>query len=296
MRTPSWVELVGRNLAAETLWVSGRMSVYASDDDPVSLDFWHGPQGRWRVEDAGTVLYLAEPDKPAVMRVHGEMRELRGDFHTVHFDTEMSPMELLGADSVLHHLSVKTYVSPDISMIAVDDRPTWTAKVAQSPSAMEVGEIGFDDATGLIVRMSTSTNDAVMEVSELVEYGSLPPETFRWVGDASSSEDLDGNESGYESDADDRDPEDPGTDGASEAQAEVLAAYCAALEHPHDLLDVIIGDADPDDRRAEIRALLHVGDVGVDALMSMSLSRFTPTAADGLRRELAELRRHLDAD
>ncbi|MFJ6094786.1 hypothetical protein [Williamsia muralis] len=72
-------------------------------------------------------------------------------------------------------------------------------------------------------------------------------------------------------------------------RVELLTAIAAALDRPHDVVDVCMQRGDEEAMRTALMDLLGVTALGADAVVSMQLRRFRRDSAEGIRRELAEL-------
>ncbi|MFT4126696.1 MAG: hypothetical protein QM662_10750 [Gordonia sp. (in: high G+C Gram-positive bacteria)] len=268
MGEPSWVELVGRNAAAEVVWVSGVLRI----TEPVEeFGFWHGPGGRWRIEHVGEVIYLCAAGQKPLLRRDGEMRALGGDLRVATFGTPVSPLELLGDSSLLRGMAAGLVVARAPQRVDPQGRPAWSTILA-GPSG-DTGEIWIDDATGLIVRMSAPSTAGVLEVTGLADHDTLPDELFRWEGPIVADETGGPHEIGR-------------------ARVEILSALVAALDRPREVLDVLTRIDDDAAARAALTELLGATDDGVDAVLAMQLRRFRPHEADTVRAELRAAGRH----
>ncbi|WP_336873992.1 hypothetical protein [Rhodococcus qingshengii] len=226
--SPSWVELVGRNVAAETICVSGSMRMTGQAGGQTrtgDFRFWHGGGGRWRVERGGEVLYICSADSEAFVRVDNEMQRHRGRFGIAHLGSMFGPLDLLGPESVLGRMSVQVNASDSV-LDVVGGRAAWSTAVTQS-SGVSV-DLAFDSRTGVLVRLTGPQDSGGFEVVHLVEHGQLSAELFRWDGPS-----VDAPMSSRRRPS--RDPQ-----SRRELRMEELTALVAALERPQDVLAVII--------------------------------------------------------
>ncbi len=183
LRSPSWVELAGRNAAAEAVCVSASMRMTGRDGDQVldeRFDFWHGPGGLWRIERDGEVVYVATADGESLVRIDGQMRRLRGgDVTMVWLGPAFSPLDLLGLDSLLRKMSAgMTASSPQRT--EVDGRLAWA--VTLTARTGESIDLVFDDTTGVLVALSTSSRSGRLVVSNVVEHDRLDERAVRVRG------------------------------------------------------------------------------------------------------------------
>ncbi|MCW2295522.1 hypothetical protein [Rhodococcus erythropolis] len=275
--SPSWVELVGRNAAAETVCVSGsmRMTGQAGDQTPGGdFRFWHGAGGRWRVEHGGEVVYMSSVDGEAFVRIDNEIQCHRGGFGVVHLGSMFSPLDLLGPESVLRRMSVQVNVS-EPCLDVVGGRAAWSIAVTQS-SGVAV-DLALDSRTGVLVRLTGPEDAGGFEVLHLTEHGQLGAELFRWDGPS-----VDAPMSARRRPAGDREQR-----GASRVAE--LTALVAALDRPQEVLEVIVTSKGGRAAREAIADLLGVSAVGAEAVASMALMGFRSDVAQGAREELAAL-------
>ena len=181
MEVPTWVELAGRNAAAAMSWVSGTVTV-ATDAEGTQLTFrfWHGPQGRWRIELDDEPVYVSAPGEAPLVRVDGRMRRQNGDFGVAQLGAPMSPLDLLGEDSALRNMSVGMQVTSGPMVADVDGRKAWTTTLASRGG--ETGEITIDDRTGVVVEIGIPGKPRGIRVTALTEHQHLPEDLFRWSG------------------------------------------------------------------------------------------------------------------
>ncbi|MBT2272197.1 hypothetical protein [Rhodococcus qingshengii] len=280
--SPSWVELVGRNAAAEAVSVSGLMRMtgeaggQTADGD---FGFWHGTGGLWRIERGGEVVYISRAGREMFVRIDDEMQRHRGSFGVAHLGSAFSPLDLLGPDSVLRRMSVKIDVS-DPLLGVVGGRAVWSTVVTQTSGV--AFDVAFDARTGVLVRMAGPKDSGGFEVVHLTEHGQLGAELFRWDGPS-----MDAPMSARR-----RPSEDPGQ--RAEVRMEELTALVAALDRSQDVLAVIVAAEGGRAAREAIVDLLGVSAVGAEAVASMALMGFRSDVARRVRAELAALQSRSD--
>lgn len=283
MSTPSWVELAGRNAAAETVYVSASMRTAArgsSETPELVFDFWHGPHDRWRIEHEGDVVYLQAAGEKPLVRIDGEMRRLGGDFGIVNLGSQASPLDLLGENSLLRRMSQNMRVAAPPAPIDRAGRAAWSTTL-QSKSDDSV-EITFDDITGIIVGVGNPERGDLFEVYNVSEHDDLPADLFVWTGPVVDAEPRDrGRRGGRPTDPRER----------HEQTFEVMAATVAALDRPRDVLEAIAGADNGAAARAAIIELLGVSERGAEAVAAMQLSQFRSDVARMARAGLIELQR-----
>lgn len=280
MRTPTWAELVGRNVAASALSLSGSLRVSGKNrqDEPFDerFDFWHGGGGQWRIERDGTVVYLASADGTVTVLVDGEMRrQASGRIQMAWVGSMFSPLDLLGEESLLRKMSTRMRASREAEAIENDGRATWSTELV-TPKGDDTIELAFDDATGILVLLR-SPKGGLLQVTNLTVHDQIESERFTWDGpvvDADSGRN------------------DPRAQAAN--RIEILSALVSALERPQDLLSAVAGTADHQQARTAVVDLLGVSDTGADAVLSMQVRRFGSAEVDKIQRELAELRQHTE--
>ncbi len=280
MRTPSWSELVGRNVAASALSLSGSLRVSGKNrqDEPFDerFDFWHGGGGQWRIERDGTVVYLASADGTVTVLVDGEMRrQASGRIQMAWVGSMFSPLDLLGEESLLRKMSTRMRASREAEAIENDGRATWSTELV-TPKGDDTIELAFDDATGVLVLLR-SPKGGLLQVTNLAVHDQIESERFTWDGpvvDADSGRN------------------DPRAQAAN--RIEILSALVSALERPQDLLSAVAGTADHQQARTAVVNLLGVSDTGADAVLSIQVRRFGGAEVDKIRRELAELRQYTE--
>ncbi|MCZ4551837.1 hypothetical protein [Gordonia rubripertincta] len=280
MRTPTWAELVGRNVAASALSLSGSLRVSGKNRQGEPFDerfeFWHGGGGQWRIERNGTVVYLASADGTVTVLVDGEMRrQPSGHIRMAWVGSMFSPLDLLGEESLLRKMSTRMRASREAEAIENDGRATWSTELV-TPKGDDTIELAFDDATGILVLLR-SPNGGLLQVTNLAVHDQIESELFTWDGTVVAAE------SGRN---------DPRAQAAN--RIETLSALVSALERPQELLSAVAGTDDHQQARTAVIDLLGVSDTGADAVLSMQVRRFGSAEVDKIRRELAELRQYTE--
>ncbi|WP_207837903.1 hypothetical protein [Williamsia soli] len=280
MRTPSWVELVGRNIAASALSVSGSLRVSGKNrqDEPFDelFEFWHGGGGQWRIERDGEVVYLAADDQSALVLIDGQLqRQPAGRMRMAWVGSMFSPLDLLGEDSLLRKMSTRTKVTHEAESVEKYGRAAWSTELV-TPKGDDTIELAFDDDTGILVLLRTP-NGGLLEVTNLAVHDQIDSERFTWDGQISNA---------------DFDRKDPRAQAAN--RIEILSALVDALERPQDVLSAVAGTADHQQARTAVVDLLGVSETGADAVLAMQVRRFGGAEVDKIRRELAELRQHTE--
>ena len=277
MTAPSWAELVGRNIAAEAIYVSGEMRMTGNTGDH-DLDerfrFWHGPNGRWRIESGDEVVYISSAGGDAIVRVEGQMQRQRGDFGTVHLGRAFSPLDLLGPDSMLRRLSARMEASA-AQPATIGGRVAWSITLT-SPSD-DRALLTFDSVTGVLVQFAGPRQSSLLEVFDFTDHAQLGAELFSWNGPVVDAPMA----------ARRRPSGDPRKQ--REQLLEVLAAQIAALERPHDVLRAIAAADSGQAARDSVIQLLGVSPIGAEAVTTMQLMGFRSDVARQLRAELARL-------
>lgn len=273
MRTPSWVELVGRNVAADAVSMSGCLRVTGSDRHGEPFDerfaFWHGGGGQWRIECDGQVVYIAQDEQSSLAFVDGQMRrQQRGRINMVWLGSMFSPLDLLGEESVLRQMSTGMRATNKVRSSHVGSRPVWLATLA-TPKGEGRVELAFDDTTGLLVWLRGPDGGGLLEVSGLVEHDQIEAERFDWDGPI-----VDSNR--------------PDTRAAE--RIEIMSALSVALRRPYDLLKAIADSENPAQARSTLMAHLGITETGADAVLALQIRRFTDTEIRKIDRELSELR------
>ncbi|WP_435084716.1 hypothetical protein [Gordonia hongkongensis] len=266
MPNPSWIELVGRNFAAGTLYLSGRLSV-TLDGAEEHFRFWHGPGGQWRIESGDDVVYVRASGQAPIVRVGGHMQRV---YRPVKLGAAArSPLDLFGVHTLLANRSQSLEVRSEPVSVMVEGRAGWLTELGSEGATSAISAV-IDDATGVLCRYEAAR--IVLVVSELAEHESLPAGRFAWTGPVAA--------------------EDPGGDNSPAAKAarrlrqhETTAARVAALDQPFEVLHTILQAGDGVQARAALRELLHVSEFGADAVESMPLRLFNPEYANKIRTQ-----------
>lgn len=269
MRTPSWVELAGRNAAAESLYVTGTLEVSQAPPEKVRVDFHHAPGGKWRVEHDGQPVYLST-GTTAVVRVDDQMEQLDGDIQLPILGAQFSPLDLLGRGSLLNTMSAGMVAGGAASRIEVEGRDAWSVRLF-TPKG-EAILLAFDDATGLLVRVTNAEGAVLLHVNNLAELDSLPDSVFVWDGPVHQARSPRGRRPSARDDEDER--------------IEFMRAVVAAQARPQDVLSAIAAADSENSARAALVALLGVTDVGADSIMSTPIGQFRGDHTTANRRNL----------
>lgn len=272
MRTPSWIELVGRNAAAESIYLTGTLEVSESPPDSVRFDFHHAPGDRWRIEHDGRPVYIASA-RTAVIRIDDQMQRLDGDIRLPILGAQFSPLNLLGSASLLHNMSSGMKAEGPASGVDVGGRSAWSIRLL-TPSDEPI-IMTFDDGAGLLVRVENGDGLALLQVSNLAEPESLPDSLFVWEGPV---------EQGRLSRRGRRDPQE-----SEDERIEFMRAVVAAQERSHEVLDVILNSDGESTVRAALVHLLGVTEFGADSIMRTPIGQFRGDHAAGDRRTLEVL-------
>ncbi|WP_044506799.1 hypothetical protein [Gordonia sp. KTR9] len=275
MRKPSWVELAGRNAAAESVYVAGTLTVRESPGGEIVFDFQHAPGGRWRVERAGRPIYLAN-GRSSVVRVDDHMQQLDGDIRMALLGARFSPLDLLGPDSLLHRMSAGL-AADATSPEDIGGRPGWSVRLVGAGAGAVV--LVFDDSTGLLVRVANDRGDVLLQVDNLAEPETLPDALFVWDGPIRPAPSP-------------RDRRRNTADDDTE-RLEYMRAVVAAQARPHEVLAAVTAADGEASARAAVIRLLGVTEFGADAIMATPIGRFRGdhTAADRRTFEVLEERR-----
>ena len=271
MKAPSWVELAGRNAAAESVYVTGTLTVSEPPGEEIVLDFQHAPNGRWRVESDGIPVYLAS-GRTRVVRIGDDMQQLDGDIQLPILGAQFSPLDLLGPRSLLHNVSAA--MIPDVARpVDVGGRAAWSTRLVATGG----GSINliFDDATGLLVRVANDGGEALLRVDNLAEPDALPDALFVWDGPIRSSPAPRDRRRDGENDEDER--------------IEFMRAVVAAQARPQEVLAAVAAEDSEAGARAALARLLDVSEFGADAIMATPLGLFRGDHVIANRRTLAIL-------
>lgn len=269
MRTPSWIELVGRNAAAESVYLTGTLEVGESPSDSLRFDFHHAPGEKWRIEHEGLPVYIASA-KTTVVRIDDQMQRLDGDIQLPILGAQFNPLNLLGSASLLHNMSSGMKADGPASPIDAGGRAAWSIRLLTPGDEQIV--MTFDDATGLLVRVENCDGIALLQVSNLAEPESLPDSLFVWEGPVQEAR---------PSRRGRRDPQQ-----SEDERIEFMRAVVTAHERSHEVLDAIANSDGESAARAALVQLLGVTEFGADAIMATPLSQFRGDHAAGNRRTL----------
>ncbi|MGC4933503.1 hypothetical protein ACLQ3C_07455 [Gordonia sp. DT30] len=243
-------------------------------NDDVAFDFWHGPHDRWRIEHQGEVVYLRAPGHGPFLRRDGDMRRLGGDFRTVHLGAPLSPLDLMGADSLLPRMSAGMSVVSGPTWTTVGGRGAWSTTLATADG--DTGSITVDDATGIIVSMSAPSKPGWMAVTDLRDYDVIGDDRFRWDGPVAGDAAGRGGR---------RRPKRPGQN-----RLEILGALVAATDRPHEVIELLVRSNSADAARSALMELLGISAVAAEAVMAMQARRFRVDERARLLDELSEVR------
>jgi hypothetical protein len=183
MITRSWDELKERHTAAPLTDLSASMQV--TDGNGATTDtvnFWCAPAGRWRIESAGTLLYLRDIEGTRIWRtIAGELVR-QDDDHGVELLHGFNPLDLLGPGSLLNQMSATTILAGGPTKARFDSRPAWVVEFTSSTDQRV--DFTVDEGTGVLVRVHNLHNNATLQVSRLITYRAIPEYFFRWTGPA----------------------------------------------------------------------------------------------------------------
>ncbi|MGZ8177993.1 hypothetical protein ACXVUM_08665 [Williamsia sp. SKLECPSW1] len=143
------------------------------------FDFHHAPGGKWRVEIDTEPVYLSSATTTLV-KVDGQMRQLDSDIRLPLLGARFSPLDLLGPDSLLGHLSAGLTAAGPAEQTEVAGRPAWSVRLHTSDEQSIF--LGFDDATGILMRVTNADGYALLDVEKLSQPDSLPDSLFEWDG------------------------------------------------------------------------------------------------------------------
>lgn len=275
MKTPSWVELAGRNAAAESVHVTGTLTVRESpDEDEIVFDFQHAPGGRWRVERAGRPIYLAN-GRTSVVRVDDHMQQLDGAIRMALLGARFSPLELFGPDSLLHKMSAGL-AADAASPEDIGGRPAWSVRLTGSSGGTVV--LAFDHSSGVLVRVANDRGEVLLRVENLAEPEVLPDALFVWDGPARSAPSP-------------RDRRRHTADDDSE-RLEYMRAVVAAQARPQEVLAAIAAADGEAAARAALIRLLDVTEFGAEAIMTTPIGLFRSDHTIANRHTLRVMEEH----
>lgn len=275
MTTPTWVELAGRNAAAEAVSITGSLEVSEPQSDRVKFRFSHAPGSKWRIEHAGQPVYLAS-GRTAVIRVNDQMQQLDGDVRLPILGAQFSPINLLGQDSLLHKMSAGMSVDDAVYEDTIGGRGAWSVRLL-APNGNAI-TLAFDNATGVLVRVANADGMNLLQVADLTEVDTLPDSLFVWEGPV---EPL-------------RNPRDRRSlRGGADADAErieFMEAVVAGQAQPQEVL-AAIAEADSENAaRTALVELLGVSELGAEAIMATPIGQFRADHTSSNRRTLEILR------
>lgn len=272
----SWVELIGRNAASGSVMVSGALRSLGSDrgtELDESYRFWYAPTDRWRIEIDGEPVYLSGRDR-SLVRIDGHMTLLDGDIRMPILGRGVSPLQLLGQNSLLHSMSRDVVVRDEPRAVDVGGRRAWAVVVGDRSG--KNGEISIDESTGVIVRLTMSAGSGSSEVVELTEHASLPDGLFEWDGPVVEAPSPRGRRAR------------PDPEVGRQERSEVLRACVTALDRSAEVLSLMQRAESEEDAIRRLVSELGVTTVGAQAIAAMQMSTFRPDIADQLRRALAD--------
>ncbi|GGC56058.1 hypothetical protein IEU95_08390 [Hoyosella rhizosphaerae] len=277
MRTPSWVELAGRNMAAGALAMSGSLQVHREHPQTQTIDerfdFWHGGGGLWRIESDGQVLYIAAGDGASLVFIDGEMRR-RSTVNSVvaQMGSVFNPFLLLGEQSVLSKISESLRVAGAIEPVELDGRSAWRVPFVSPQGDIQV-ELVFDEETGLLVRLHHPMGGVLIKVTALSVHDEIPRERFIWdgpVGDTALN-----------------------LRGPRAATAERMAQLVALVEaskRPIEVLQAVSRAADHGEAISAVMKLLDTSETGAEVVLNAQIRRFSGREIQRMQHELAEVR------
>lgn len=192
MLRPTWDDLAHRNLSASSRDLSGRMRVIGATDTGAVDDrfyFRHKATDRWWIERNGTVVYVSATDTEdvPVARVDGQMVYQRRN-NRIRTGRRFSPDDLFGLRSMVIRRSRGSQRLAEPRPIEVDQRPAWEI-VLVSPDGTR-HRLVFDDATGVLVDLSSPDYPGSVQITDLHEHHRLPASQVTWDGSAMETSDL----------------------------------------------------------------------------------------------------------
>lgn len=266
---------MGRHAASSSLFVSASLhyeSRPADSDTAEAGDFTfrYGPGERWRIDRAGRTVYARNP-QATLLREGEEMRRLPGSFHLVDLGP-VSPMDIVGPDTLLHNLSRRLVPTAAAAAIVIDGRRGWELTLV--PDTGEQGRLTvvIDDATGLLMRFDSTENELTAALTDVEVHDTLPASTFIWDGPIAPV------------------PPDPADPLATLGQRrEIIGAVASALEHREQVFHTLTDSADTDAARANLMNLLGVTATGADAILAIQLRRLSRHERGRILRERDDL-------
>ena len=270
MRAPSWVELAGRNAAAESVYVTGTLIVSEKTSDRIYFDFHHAPGGKWRVEHDGQPVYLAVGRTSVVVRVGDHMQQLDGDFQLPILNAEFNPRDLLGTESLLRRMSAEITADEVARPMEMGGRASWSIRL-HTPKG-EAIVMAFDDATGVLVKVEDAGGRVLLQVENLTEPKGLPDSLFLWEGPIRKAPS----------------PRDRRRRSAEDEDERIafMRAVVAAQSRPQEVLAAITAADSENAARSALIQLLDVDEFGADAIMTTPVGQFRGDHAADNRRTL----------
>ncbi|MCF3941122.1 MULTISPECIES: hypothetical protein [Gordonia] len=268
MGTPSWIELAGRNAAAEAICLSGTLTA-TEKNEASRVDFQHAPGGKWCVEHEGQPVYIAS-GATAVVRVEGHMRRLDGDIRLPMLGARFSPLDLLGRESLIHKMSTSMAVEGDAEQRTIGGRAAWSIRL-RAPERDPI-EMTFDDATGVLIRLATPDGRVALTVDGLSVPETLPDSLFEWDGPVLDERPTRGTRRSDEDDETER--------------IEALRALIAAHSQPDRVMAAIAGADSERGARSTLVELLGVTESGADHILAAPIGIFRGDHAVANRRTL----------
>lgn len=216
------------------------------------------------------MVYLAGPRR-TVVRIDGAMCRLGGDFGVVWLGTHLSPLDLLGDDSMLRTMSRDVRPIGGASPVEVDGRPAWSVPLA-SPGGATV-HVAIDDATGFVSRVSDD-NRVLLALEEVEEHAALPESLFEWDGPVA-------------------DPPTSSRRGADDGGVDERIAFTRAMiDAQARATDVVTAIVEADSESAARTALIDLLGVSgqiADGIAATPLTAFRADVAASTRRTLRTL-------
>lgn len=270
MRAPSWVELAGRNAAAESVYVTGTLIVSEKTSDRIHFDFHHAPGGKWRVEHDGQPVYLAVGPTSGI-RVGDHMQQLDGDFQLPILNAEFNPRDLLGPESLLRRMSAEITADEVARPMEMGGRTSWSIRLLTPQGEAIV--MAFDDATGVLVKVEDAGGHVLLQVDDLTEPKVLPDSLFLWEGPIRKAPAP-------------RDPRRRSDEQDEDERIAFMRAVVAAQARPEEVLAAIAAADSENAARAALIQLLDVDEFGADAIMTTPVGQFRGDHAAANRRTL----------
>ncbi|WFR71029.1 hypothetical protein P9209_16775 [Prescottella defluvii] len=252
-RIPSWIELMGRHAASSSSFVSAVLRYEARSDDSDTAErgefgFRYGPGHRWRIDRAGRTVFVSSP-QAALLRKGDTMERLPGSFHLVDLGP-ISPMDVVGPDTLLHSLSRRTAPTGPATAVGVEARPAWELSLLSGAGEEGHVTVVIDDETGLLVRVDSTETNLTAALADLQVHDTLAESTFAWDGPITDIP---------------PDLTDPLT--VLEQRREIIRAIATALEHRELVVSVVASSTDTEEAHNELMGRLDVTNTGADAIL-----------------------------